>query len=52
MEKTPTPKETIQIVKRLTPEQRRRIEAEIADAFAQYRRSQFKLIRGGKRPAV
>lgn len=52
MQKIPTPKETLQIVKRLTPEQRKRIEAEIADAFAQYRRSQFKLIRGGKRPAA
>jgi hypothetical protein len=49
MEKTTRPKEVIQIIKRLTPEQRRRIEAEIADAFAQYKRSQFKLIRGGKR---
>jgi hypothetical protein len=47
--KIPTPKEVREIWQRLTPEQRELIEEEIAEAIAKFRRSQFKLARGGRR---
>jgi TRAP-type C4-dicarboxylate transport system substrate-binding protein len=45
-----TPKEC-EIWQQLTPEQRELIEEEIAEAIARFRRSQFKLVRGGRREA-
>jgi hypothetical protein len=47
--KIPTPKEVREIWQRLTPEQRKMIEEEISEAIARFRRSQFKLVRGGRR---
>jgi hypothetical protein len=47
--KIPTPKEVREIWKRLTPEQRKMIEEEITKAIAKFRRSQLKLVRGGRR---
>jgi hypothetical protein len=47
--KIPTPKEVRGIWQRLTPEQRKMIEEEIAEAIARFRRSQFKLAGGGRR---
>jgi hypothetical protein len=47
--KIPTPKEVREIWQRLTPEQRKMIEDEITEAIARFRRSQFKLVRGGRR---
>jgi hypothetical protein len=44
-----TPKEVREIWQRLTPEQRKMIEDEITEAVARFRRSQFKLVRGGRR---
>jgi hypothetical protein len=44
-----TPKEVREIWQRLTPEQRKMIEDEITEAIAKFRRSQFKLVRGGRR---
>ena len=38
-----------QILKRLKPEQLKVLKAEAADILAQYKRSQFKVIRGGRR---
>jgi mRNA-degrading endonuclease RelE of RelBE toxin-antitoxin system len=46
--KIPTPKEVREIWQRLTPDQRELIEEEIAEAIARFRRSQFKLVRGGR----
>jgi hypothetical protein len=43
------PKEVREIWQRLTPEQRKMIEEEISEAIAKFRRSQFKLVRGGRR---
>jgi hypothetical protein len=48
MTKIPTPKEIHDILKRLTPEQRKAIQARVSDVFASHRRSQFRLIRGGR----
>jgi hypothetical protein len=45
----PTPKRIREIWKRLTPEQRKANPADIADMVAEYERSQFKLIAGGRR---
>jgi hypothetical protein len=47
--KIPTPKEVREIWQRLTPEQRKMIEEEISEEIARFRRSQFKLVRGGQR---
>jgi hypothetical protein len=47
--KIPTLKEVREIWQRLTPEQRQMIEEEISEAIARFRRSQFKLVRGGRR---
>jgi hypothetical protein len=47
--KIPTPKEVREIWQRLTPEQRKMIEDEISEAIARFRRSQLKLVRGGRR---
>jgi hypothetical protein len=46
--KIPTPKEVREIWQRLTPEQRKMFEEEITQAIARFRRSQFKLVRGGE----
>jgi len=48
--KIPTPKKLQWILKRMSPEQIKLIQAEISGVFAAYKRSQFKVIRGGKRP--
>jgi hypothetical protein len=39
-----TPKELREILKRLTPEQRKAIQARVSDVFANARRSRFKLV--------
>jgi hypothetical protein len=44
MENIPTPKQLRDILKCLTPEQRKAIQARISDVFAKHRRSRFKLI--------
>lgn len=42
----PSPRKLQQIIKKLTPKQFKLIQANIVEASAQFRRSQFKLIRG------
>jgi hypothetical protein len=48
MKKILTPKEAREIVERITPEQWIPIETEILALFGQHKRSQLKLIRGGR----
>lgn len=47
--KIPTPKKLQWIFKRMLAEQINLIQAQISDMFVQYKRSQFKLIRGNRR---
>jgi hypothetical protein len=47
--KIPTPKELVEILSRLTPEQRQMLDKEISDGSAKFRRSQFRLVSGGRR---
>jgi hypothetical protein len=47
--KIPTSKKLQWIIKRMSPEQIKLIQPQITDVFAQYKRSQFKVIRGGSR---
>jgi hypothetical protein len=44
MEKILTPKKVREILKRLTPEQRKAIQTRVSDVFANARRSRFKLV--------
>ena len=48
--KLPSPKKLQRMIKNFTPEQVKYIEAKMHEIRAEDRRSQFKLVRGGRRP--
>jgi hypothetical protein len=46
----PSPRKLQQIIKRLTPEDAKNIERQLEEMRARFRRSQFKIVRAGRRP--